>query len=132
MITGSVNARRQPIVSLTVSGPSGTSAEAETLLDTGYNGALTLPVEVVEALGLLPRRTVTVNLADGSSAEMPVYAASVMWDGVLRDGVLRDGVLRDTRVIAGGTQPLLGMSLTLGHRVIVEMVDGGAVTIERL
>ena len=122
MITGSVNAGRQPIISLTVSGPAGTSAEAETLLDTGYNGSLTLPVEVVEALGLLPRRMVTVNLADGRSAEMLVYAASVMWDGILRD----------TRVIAGGTQPLLGMSLTLGHRVIVEMVDGGAVKIERL
>lgn len=122
MITGSVNARRRPIVSLTVNGPSGTSAEAETLLDTDYNGSLTLPVEVVEALGLLPRRTVTVNLADGRSAEMPVYAASVMWDGVPRD----------TRVIAGGIQPLLGMPLILEHRVIVDMVDGGAVKIERL
>ncbi len=122
MIQGIVNAKRQPVISLIVGGDAGQEVTVEVLLDTGYNGSLMLPLEQVEALALRFIRTDTTLVADGRRVPVPVYAARVIWDGTERL----------TSVVAAGTQPLLGMSLTLGHRVIVEMVDGGAVTIERL
>lgn len=122
MIQGIVNAKRQPIISLIVGGDAGQEVTVEALLDTGYNGSLMLPLEQVEALALRFIRTDTTLVADGRRVPVPVYAARVIWDGTERL----------TSIVAAGTQPLLGMSLTLGHRVIVEMVDGGAVTIERL
>ncbi len=122
MIQGIVNAKRQPIVSLTIRGDAGQEVTIEALLDTGYNGALMLPLDQVEALGLRFIRTDTTTVADGRRIPVPVYAARVVWDGIERM----------TSVVAAGTQPLLGMSLTLGHRVVIEMVDGGIVSIERL
>ncbi len=94
----------------------------DALLDTGHNGALMLPPEQVGTLGLRFIRTDTANVADGRRVPVPVYAARVVWDGMERA----------TSVIAAGSQPILGMSLTLGHKITVEMVDGGAVAVERL
>ena len=122
MIQGIVNAKRQPIVSLIVRSDAGQEVTVEALLGTGYNGSLMLPLEQVEALALRFIRTDTTLVADGRRVPVPVYAAWVIWEGTERL----------TSVVAAGTQPLLGMSLTLGHRINVEMVDGGAVTIERL
>lgn len=122
MIQGSVNAKRQPIVSLTIRGDAGQEAAIKALLDTGYNGSLMLPLAQVEALALRFIRTDTTTVADGRRVPVPVYAARVIWDGTERL----------TSVVAAGTQPLRGMSLTLAHRVTVEMVDGGAVKIECL
>lgn len=122
MIRGVVNARRQPIIALTIRGPSGQEVSVDALLDTGHNGALMLPPEQVETLGLRFIRTDTANVADGRRVPVPVYAARVVWDGMERT----------TSVIAAGSQPILGMSLTLGHKITVEMVDGGVVAVERL
>lgn len=124
MIQGNVNvnAKRQPIVSLIIRGDAGQEATVEALLDTGYNGSLMLPLAQVEALALRFIRTDTTTVADGRRVPVPIYAARIIWDGTERL----------TSVVAAGTQPLLGMSLTLGHRVIVEMIDGGAVSITRL
>ncbi len=105
-----------------IRGDAGQEAVIEALLDTGYNGSLMLPLTQVEALALRFIRTDTTTVADGRRVSVPVYAARVFWDGAERSA----------SVVAAGTQPLLGMSLTLGYRVSVEMVDGGAVSIERL
>lgn len=122
MIQGSVNAKRQPIVSLTIRNAAGQEATIQALLDTGHNGSLMLPLAQVETLALRFIRTDTTTVADGRQVLVPVYAARVVWDETERL----------TSIVAADTQPLLGMSLTLGHRVSVEMVDGGAVKIERL
>lgn len=122
MIQGIVNAKRQPIVPLTIRGDAGQEAAVEVLLDTGGNGSLMLPLAQVEALSFRYLRTDTTSVADGRRVPVPVYAARVIWDGAERLA----------SIVAAGTQPLLGMSLTLGHRIVVEMVDGGAVSIEHL
>jgi len=92
------------------------------LVDTGYDGPLTLPPPAVAALGLPLRRVRRVEVADGSLVEVPVHEARVIWDGAERTVMVR----------ALGTQPLLGMGLLAGHRLCVDAVDGGAVTIETL
>ena len=52
MITGSVNARREAIIQLGVLGPDGQRQTVDAVIDTGFNGFLTLPEQAVAALGL--------------------------------------------------------------------------------
>ncbi len=84
MIEGAVNAAYEAVIPLTVQGPSGQNREIEAVVDTGYNGRLTLPTELVLALEL-PLVTInTVILADGSEVALEVHRASVLWDGFPR------------------------------------------------
>ena len=52
MIEGVVNASYEPVVTLAVQGPAGQANEIEAVIDTGYNGLLTLPPPVITELGL--------------------------------------------------------------------------------
>ena len=56
MIEGIVNAFYEPVVFLSVQGPGGRRQEVETVVNTSYNGYLTLPHSVVAELQL-PRRS---------------------------------------------------------------------------
>lgn len=56
MISGEVNAQAEAIIRLTVWASDGREQEIEAVLDTGFNGSLTLPPAVIEPLGL-PWRT---------------------------------------------------------------------------
>ena len=53
MITGSVNAYREPIIGLTIRGPIGKEMEVEAVIDTGFNGSLSLPSSLIALLGLV-------------------------------------------------------------------------------
>jgi predicted aspartyl protease len=52
MMTGAVNADLEALLLLTVHGGGGPSREVETVIDTGFNGFLTLPPALIAALGL--------------------------------------------------------------------------------
>jgi len=54
MITGVFN-EREARVPLTVRGPNGQSQGVAAIIDTGFSGHLTLPLAIIEALGLDPR-----------------------------------------------------------------------------
>ena len=71
MIVGTVDARRQSIVPPVVRGMDGQQETVETLLDTGFNGELMLPAARVTALGLTPRSSRVMRLADGRSFPVP-------------------------------------------------------------
>ena len=122
MIEGSVDPWRQAIVRLVIRGPHGQERTVEATVDTGYEGPLTLPAATVAALGLPLRRVRRLMVADGSLVEVPVHEATLVWDGKERTVMIR--VL--------GTQPLLGMALLSGHRLSIDVADGGKVTIEAM
>ncbi len=63
MIKGVVNDAYEAVVRLTVQGPSGQSQEIEAVIDTGYNGFLTLPPALVTELGLVYRDRSRATLA---------------------------------------------------------------------
>lgn len=67
----------------------------EYVVDTGFTGFLTLPLEAVELLQLPYLQDVPANLADDSQVALPVHLATVKWCG-------RE---RDVRVIATGRRP---------------------------
>lgn len=119
MITGSVNAHREAVIRLTVSG-SQAREEIEAVVDTGFTGFLTLPPPLIVTLGLPFRRHGRAVLADGSESFFDTHEATVTWDG------------RPRRIFvdAADTDPLVGMSLLHGHELTVQVVDGGGVFIK--
>ena len=120
MIEGVVNAAYEAVVSLPVRGPAGQTREIEAVVDTGFNGFLTLPPAVVAELGLPLVSIGRATLADGSEIAYDVYGIAVFWDG-------------QTKYIeadAADTTPLVGMQLLDRHNLYVEVEGGGRVSIQ--
>jgi len=83
VITGIVNANLQPLISVPVFSKSGARHEIEAMVDTGYNGWLTLPPAFITRLALPWSRRGRATLADGSTVVFDIYEGAVLWDGVL-------------------------------------------------
>ena len=81
MIEGVVNADYEPVITLTLRGPSGRTLDIDAVVDTGYNGFLTLPTTLVAELGLPHVSMAWATLADGSEISYDVYGVTVLWDG---------------------------------------------------
>ncbi len=122
MIGGHVNAYREAVISLSVEGSSSLRRDIDAVIDTGFNGYLTLPAALVQALRLVWRRRGRAMLADGSDSVFDIYEAAVTWDGTSRR-IAVDEVECD---------PLVGMSLLYGFELTVQVADGGRVTIGAL
>ena len=104
MITGKINHYLEAVIIVAFVGKDGLFHSLEAVLDTGYNGDLTLPQDVIQQLGLvlLGRRSAT--LANGESVVLNAYL--------------------------GDEEPLLGMSLLQDSSVTLEVWDDGGVVIE--
>ena len=63
MIQGVVNAAYEPVVTLTLQGPSGQSPKIEAVVDTGFSEFLTLPSVLVSEMGLSPVTRASATLA---------------------------------------------------------------------
>lgn len=122
MITGVVSAALEAMIHLSVQGPGGREQEIKAIIDTGFNGALTLPPSLIATLGLPWLARERVLLGDGRVEQLDVYAATVVWDRQ---------PLRVT-ADAADTDPLVGMALMYGYELNIRNVEGGAVTLERL
>ena len=122
MIIGFVNVYRDAIVRLQIDGLQGQTQQIETVVDTGFTGALTLPLSVIQSLGLPFRRSGRTSLSDGSESLFDIYEATVDWDGQPRR----------VSVDSAETDPLLGMSLLEGYELRVPVRTGGGVFITPL
>lgn len=122
MMTGRVNADLEPRLLLTVRAASGQPHEVEVVIDTGFNGFLTLPPAQIAALGLGWLCRQQGELADGSVLAFDVHVATVDWNGQPRS----------VEVDAADAQPLLGMALVQGSELRMQVLPGGAVTIAAL
>jgi clan AA aspartic protease len=122
MITGIVTAFREALISLTVHGPGGQTQDIQAVIDTGFDGSLTLPPALIATLGLVWRRRGRALLADGHESLFDIYEAVVIWDGVPRR----------VAVDEADTDALIGMSLLSGYELTIEAVEGGRVFIRAL
>jgi clan AA aspartic protease len=122
MIYGVVNLRREATLSLVVGNSDGQNQFIDTVIDTGFDGFLSLPSELIVQLGLPWRTSNTATLGDGSRTLFDFYAGTVIWDGQYRT----------IDIAASETEPLLGMAMLYGYRLQVDNVEGGIVKIELL
>jgi clan AA aspartic protease len=122
MIVGVVNAYREAIIRIAVLDHLGESHEFDAVVDTGFNGSLTLPMDVVSNLNLAWRTRGSAILANGTIDECDVYSAIAMWDGHPQSILVE----------AADTAPLVGRRLMSGYRIAIEDVDGGQVIIQPL
>ena len=121
MITGEINADREAEIPLEIKGADGHKTEIKAVIDTGFTDYLTLPPETITSLRLVFRELSEFVLANGNLAAFESYTATVIWDGAEKS----------VMVLASEGGPLIGMSLLYGFRVILDVVDGGIITIER-
>jgi len=78
--------------------------------------------DLVGVLGLPFAGNRRATLGDGSVVELDLFLATVVWDAQERDVLVLQA--------EGG--PLVGMALLYGNRILLDVVDGGPVTIEML
>ena len=122
MIAGTVNSNLEPIVRISVQDSTGELHEQDAIIDTGFNGWLTLPPEFIATLELSWQRAGTAILADGIQTFFDVYEATILWDNELVS----------VPVDEADSAPLVGMSLMLGHQLLLSVVEGGTITLRKL
>jgi clan AA aspartic protease len=122
MIYGVVNLRREATLPLVVSNSSGQREVINTVIDTGFDGFLSLPSEIIIRLGLPWTISNPATLGDGSETVFDFYTGTVIWDGQYHT----------IDVAESETEPLLGIAMLYGYRLQIDNVEGGVVKIEAL
>ena len=122
MIKGWVSADQQALVTVEIVDGGGHPRPLDVVLDTGFTGYLTLPTETIQRLGLSSVGQRTFEMANGERFQFEAYLASVSWHGSLNDVL----------VLKSASDPLLGMTLLWGSRVVVDAQTGGEDMIEEL
>ena len=91
------------------------SHEVEAWIDTGFNGDLVLPQQLIDNLSLPQSGTVKAILADGSELALKRYTCQIDWFDETRE----------LEVVANeGEYPLLGVGLLMGYDLHVSYRSG--------
>lgn len=120
MISGKVTTNREAVIKLEVVGSNQRKEKIVAIIDTGFNGYLTLPSGLINHLKLQLSGNRRATLGDGNVVVLDVYLAKVLWHEQEREVL----------VLQADGDPLVGMLLLYGNRVILEVVDNGEVTID--
>jgi clan AA aspartic protease len=122
VITGTVNRRLEATLPIRLFGLAGQQLDITAVIDTGYNGALTLPLASVSTLALALLGPMRVILGDTSQRALSFYSAEILW------GSQR----RVVRVLCVEGDPLVGTALLKGHRLEAEFEHAGNVLVSPL
>ena len=122
MIRGRVDAQRQAWVQLEIERRDGGFEPIETVVDTGFDGHLALPPEIVGRMRVELDEPIDVYLATGSREEVNTWLGNVLWHGQTR------AIL----ILEASGPPLLGMQLMEDSQLTMQPRINGHVLIERL
>jgi clan AA aspartic protease len=122
MIVGVVNADFEPIIEIAICDYNGKIYTQDAIVDTGFNGWLSLPPDLIAQLNLQWKRRGRAILGDGSECVFNVYEAVVMWDGNLRTIPIDEA----------DSEPLVGMSFMEGYKLVVQVYEGGLVELSKV
>ena len=100
----------------------GGSRKIQFIVDSGFEADLALPPSVIDVLDATYVGDIPISLADLTFRTRPVYRLFLNWQG-------ED---RITEVISMEGNPLLGVGVLLGNQVLMDMTEGGDVTVETL
>ena len=116
MITGHINAFSEAIIPIHLRDISGAVHDFEAVLDTGFNGSLTLSPEVIDRLRIALANSRKCRIGRRFHTDFRYPLCTIIWDGVPRS-ILVSSV---------ETKPLLRMRVQIGGLVeIVSVNDGG-------
>ncbi|MGL4879761.1 MAG: clan AA aspartic protease [Waterburya sp.] len=121
MITGVVNAEFEPIIPLSILRSDGKVFAQDAIVDTGFNGWLSMPPNLIAELNLKWKRRGRAILGDGSECVFNVYEAVIIWDDTLLT----------IPVDEADAEPLVGMSLMEGYQLMVQVFEGGQVELRK-
>ena len=113
-VTGS-----QPTLKVPFLIPNISVFELEFVVDTGFEGDLTLPLAVAEALNLEFDQPMVANLADNVNRSVDAFHAKSRWFGEERRVI----------VLGLGRRPLLGTRLLDSNDLAIEFIHNGSVKI---
>ena len=122
MIRGRVDALRQAWVQLEIQRSDGGYELIDTVVDTGFDGHLTLPSDVIDGLNMEPDRPTDVDLATGLRERVNTWRGYVLWHDRLRS----------IRVLEANGIPLIGMELMEDSQLTMQPRINGNVLIEQL
>ncbi|NJL83767.1 MAG: clan AA aspartic protease [Chloroflexaceae bacterium] len=122
MITGFVNVEFEPIIPLSIRRADGKVFTQDAIVDTGFNGWLSLLPDLIAQLNLKWKRRGRAILGDGSECVFNVYEAVVVWDDVLLT----------VPVDEADSEPLVGMSLMEGYQLTRQIFEGGQVELRQV
>jgi clan AA aspartic protease len=122
MITGIVNADFEPIIALSICGSDGKVCTQDAIVDTGFNGWLSLPPDLISELKLEWKRRGRAVLGDGTECVFDVYEAVLVWDGNMLTIPIDEA----------DSEPLVGMSLMEGYQLTVQVFEGGHVELVKV
>ncbi len=122
MITGIVNADFEPIIPLSICGSDGKICTQEAIVDTGFNGWLSLPPDLIAELNLKWKRRGRAILGDGTECVFDVYEAVLVWDGNMLTIPIDEA----------DSEPLVGMSLMEGYQLTVQVFESGHVELVKV
>jgi clan AA aspartic protease len=117
MIAGIVNADFEPIIPLSICGSDGKVYTQDAIVDTGFNGWLSLPPDLISELNLKWKRRGRAILGNGTECVFDVYEAVLVWDGNMLTIPIDEA----------DSEPLVGMSLMEGYQLTVQVFEGGHV-----
>ena len=121
MINGIVIGR-QPQLKVIVRISGFPDLEIGCVINTGFEGALSLPVAAITKLQLPYVLSINTNLANDENVVTPVHRATVVWDGVELE----------VPVLAMGLRPQIGTLLLNNCNLNIDFSDGSILSIEAL
>ena len=122
MIRGRVDALRQARIQLDLRARGGRLRRIDAVVDTGFDGNLTLPPDIIQELGLESETEADVVLATGVIDRVNAWNGEVLWHDQTRSVLIFE---------ANGI-PLIGMELMEDSQLIMQPRINGNVLIERL
>ena len=122
MIRGRVDSHRQAWVQLDLKSRTGRLQRIEAVVDTGFDGNLTLPPNIIRELDSESELEINVVLATGAADRVKTWNGDVIWHEQVRSLLILE---------SGGT-PLLGMELLEDSQLTMQARINGDVLIERL
>jgi clan AA aspartic protease len=116
----------EPVLPLSLLGEvengGGRREEVEAVIDTGFDGELTLQEATIQRLGYPYYGSAGGTLADGREVQFDFFEGRILWHGAERP----------VAVIGAEGQPLIGMGLLGGSRLTLDAEPGGEVLVEEL
>lgn len=112
---------RQPEIRVNFILPNGQKLGIDFVIDTGFEGMLTLPPYAVAAMQLPYAGPISANLADNTDCTVDQHEAIIEWHG-------RDVLVT---VLAMGKRPLLGTAMLEGSDVGIRFEDSGPIIINK-